>query len=354
MPTRIAIWLLALCVSFFPISGKGQEDATSQNESRPAAQSDAQSKQTSEIIIELIAQPRQIEIPGDISVAFRIYNASQDKFTLRDFVFTFIDSLPMFSKQESNCTQGKTPQIVVPRGAFHMILCEIRRETAEDNAFDFFKAMLKSWSVLTISPADYRMVAAVTANQDGTGSLVATRVISLRVVPTVWQAVIGSFVGAFLMVIFWAFAPKVERYLTGRPGPRFGTQATSAYQRIFQKFRQLLSLWVGATAAASIAILITFRMKDASLPFTLSVNDFYGGLVMGLFGVILTKWLSERLFGENDGEEPPVKPTVGNHADGQGGAVAQQQDQAAPGLQANALQAAPPGSPKPGNTPGLG
>jgi len=235
-----------------------------------------------------------------------------------------------------------------------MIVCQITRETAEDNAFDFFKAMLKSWSVLTISPAEYRMVAAFTADQDGTGPLVATRVISLRVVPTVWQAVIGSFVGAFLMVIFWAFAPKVERYLTGRPGPRFGTQATPVYHRIFRKPKQVLSLWVGATAAASIAILITFRMKDASLPFTLSVNDFYGGLVMGLFGVILTKWLSQRLFGENDGEEPPVKPTVGIHADGQGGAVAQQQDQAAPGPQANALTEAPPGSPKPGNSPGLG
>jgi hypothetical protein len=350
MPARLAIWLLALCVSFFPVSGKGAVETPPDNNSPPEAQIGAQTKQTSGIILELIAQPRQIEVPGDISVAFRIYNASQGNFMLRDFQFTFIDFLPMFVNHESTCEKGVLAQITVPQDASHMIVCQIKRKKTEDNVVDFFLAMLSSWSLLTISPADYRMVAAVTANQDGKGSLVATRVISLRVVPTVWQAVIGSFVGAFLMVIFWLSAPKIERYITDRSRPRFGTQAFPVSQGFFRKIKQALSLWIGATAAASIAILITFRMKDASLPFTLSVNDFYGGLVMGLFGVILTRWLSRRLFGDNDDEES-AGLMGSKSASGQGGAAAQQQTQAAPGLQTNALQPVPPEPPNPEGNP---
>ena len=142
------------------------------------------------------------------------------------------------------------------------------------------------------------------------------------------------------------FAPKVERYITNRSRSENRGAAVPAALAVYRKIRQAAALWIGATAAASIAILITFRMKDASLPFTLSVNDFYGGLVMGLFGVILTRWLSRKLFGENDDEES-AEPMGSNGANGQGGAAAQQQNQAAPSLQTNALQPVPSDPPIP-------
>jgi hypothetical protein len=252
----------------------------------------------------------------------------------------------MFVNYESNCIEGKMKQSIIPANSSLLIVCQVTRKSSEDNAVDFFRAIFNSWSVLTISPADYRMVAIATAEQDGRGLLVASRVISLRVVPTVWQAVIGSTIGAGLMVIFWLSAPKVERYIANRSRSENREAAFPVALVAYRKIRQAAALWIGATAAASIAILITFRMKDASLPFTLSVNDFYGGLVMGLFGVILTRWLSRKLFGENDDEES-AEPMGSNGASGQGGAAAQQQNQAAPSLQTNVLQPVPSDPPIP-------
>jgi hypothetical protein len=351
MPARLAIWLLALSVFLFPIEVRGENHNEANATPRPELEDAASPRQTSGIVLELIAQPRQIEIPGNISVAFRIHNVSQNNFTLKDFEFTFIDSLPMFVNYESNCIEGRMKQSVIPANSSLLIVCQVTRKNTEDNAVDFFRAIFNSWSVLTISPADYRLVAIATARQqDGTGLLVASRVISLRVVPTVWQAVIGSAIGAGLMVIFWLSAPKVERYIANRSRSENRGAAFPVVLGAYRKIRQAAALWIGATAAASIAILITFRMKDASLPFTLSVNDFYGGLVMGLFGVILTRWLSRKLFGDNDDEESAVL-MGSNGASGQGGAAAQQQTQAAPALQTNALQPVPPNPPNPEGNP---
>lgn len=248
------------------------------------------------LVIEVLAQPRQVDLPSAFSMAFRVQNATAGKVVLKEFRLTSVEA-PTPLQVNDKCVD-KTEQVAIEANAYTTIVCTVGAEGYADSLVGFFGAMLGRWSMLTLTPGEFQFVATASARgsdgNDEVVNLAASRSIPVRLVPTVWQAVLGSMLGSFLMVCFWAASPKVQEQVGMVTA---GATGATGAQGALRTLGRALALWGGSTTAASIAIFLTFRMKDASLPFTLSVNDFYGGLVVGLFGVVLTQWLWPKLFG---------------------------------------------------------
>lgn len=248
------------------------------------------------LAVEFVAQPRQLELPGSTHLAFRVVNATGAAVKLVEFRLEVVDS-PTALQVGKACQAKGLPQSLVPPSQAVTVVCEIGSPEHSDSFFGFMHSLTRRWSLLTLSPGDYQFVAIVEGRSGAEGDetrVSATRAVQVRLVPTVWQTVLGAMLGSLLMVAFWGASQGVVR------GTPLAPPDEASKTRGADTLRTGLLLWCASTTAASIAIFMTFRMKDASLPFTLTVNDFYGGLVIGLFGVVLTKWLGPKLFGTAD------------------------------------------------------
>lgn len=298
---------LVLCIVILVSASFAASEPTSPpgppTETSTATETSTTLRSSSGLLLESFAQPRQIEIPSRFNIVFRIHNATPESVELYDFKLLPVD-IPWAI--DSDCT---VQQVVIDRNSFHHIPCAIFTKGFEDSGLSVFQTLIFSWSALTVSPGDYRLVATAivkipTASPvQGDVNVVLSRGISLRIVPSVWQAVLGAFVGSIMMALFWVLSPKVRKYIDDDPRPKTHDVSLGRSARFWRTTRQVFTLALGSATAASIVILLTFRMKDVSLPFTLSVNDFYGGLVVGLFGVVLTKWLVPKLFGDDESDK---------------------------------------------------
>lgn len=265
------------------------------------------------LTIDVVALPKQVDLPGDFAIAFRLTNPTSAKLKLKELELHPVEA-PTHLEVNPKCKKsGSGQRQVEPKNAL-IVACELNTPNYGDNLFGFFGSLLSRWSLITMTPGDYQFVvlveaaAEVQASADGKTDdsqnivVMSSKAFPVHLSPTVWQAVLGSMLGALLMVLFWASSPKVQSLL-GEPA-----KAGHAWLNFRAKLAKGIALWCGATVAASIAIFLTFRLKDASMPFTVSVNDFYGGLVIGLFGVVLTNTLAPKLFGTGDktrhGKEP--------------------------------------------------
>ena len=253
--------------------------------------------------ITVLAQPRQVDVPGSFKMTFAVQNTTTQKIILRDFLLESVEAPTPLVVSEVCTSVGQ--QKSIEANDFYTITCTIATPDYADSFFGFFSSMVSRWTLLTLAPGEYQFVA--TANARGADAnqeaitISTSRAIPVRMSPTVWQAIFGAMLGSLLMVVFWLSSPRVRAQV--------GVDAAGmdGLAHILQSLGRAAALWCGSTTAAAISIFLTFRMKDASLPFTLSVNDFYGGLVVGLFGVVLTNWLGPKLFG--NGNPPAGEPT---------------------------------------------
>lgn len=83
-------------------------------------------------------------------------------------------------------------------------------------------------------------------------------------------------------------------------------------ERFSRKTRDMLKKFLtisiaGATSAA-IALLLMQRLKGLDLPINLTVTDFYGGVVIGLFSYKIGDWLHKELL-ESGTADSVVKPS---------------------------------------------
>ncbi|WP_124455115.1 hypothetical protein [Paucibacter sp. KBW04] len=244
--------------------------------------------------IDVIAVPKNVEQPGTFQIAFLLQNPSANKLVLQDFVLRSIESTTPLEVDEA-CK--KTAQKAVEAKNAVVVACSVTAPGYEDTFTGFFTLIFSRWSLLTFTPGDYRFVAVATsrvqAEQDSV-VVMTSKAFSVHLTPTIWQVIAGAMLGSLLTVMFWGFSPHA-RSISGFPYEHLGLAP-----RLARTIGTSILLWCGSTAAAAIAIFLTFRLKDAALPFTISVNDFYGGLVVGLFGVFLTGWLRKRLFTDED------------------------------------------------------
>lgn len=247
--------------------------------------------------IELIAQPREVELPTRFHVALRLVNT-----TATPVIFRTFDLKPLeepgglvISKDSKECSQAQ--QTTVASNQSLTITCELHSKGFDDSVLGYWGVMLGSWSLLTLQPGDYGFVAtAEVRDTDGTVSTMRSvtaisKTFQVRMRPTVWQVCLGALLGSLLLVVFAFSSPKTRALVLQQD------RLKSLSGLRLWLFEPMI-LWLGASMSAAVFIFLTYRMKDVSGPFTVTVNDFYGGVVIGLFGLFIANRLAGKLFGE--------------------------------------------------------
>lgn len=254
---------------------------TRAQESGPPSGAQAEVKTLASIRLESILQLHEIELPSKFNLALRLLNASDDAVTFRAFKMLPLEE-PGGLRVKDDCAQKS--QFGLARQTSSIITCQVASPLFDDTLFGFLASLLSSWSLVTMQPGEYRFLATAEVRLADQSVVTVATPVSVRLRPTVWQVITGAIVGALLLALFAATSARV-RVSIGLTGGSIG-----------QRAGQLVLLWLGASVSAAMFILLTFRLKDAGAPITLTVNDFYGGIVIGVLGYFLTDWLANKVF----------------------------------------------------------
>lgn len=240
---------------------------------------------TAQIRIALLAPPSNVELPGRYRVVFRISNLTDTSYMLRTLELVPFNIIDGFVGKSACIFKDQ----VIGVGEDSLVPCDIGSDWSVGNF---------GWGLLTIQPGTYSAHATSTlqAKQDGgfDGKTVAiSTIVELQVRPSVWQVVIGAALGSLLLAIFVQLSPLTK------------FRAIDAEGGLWSFFL----LWISAFVASAMFILLTYRLRETGSPITITVNDFYGGVAIGMFGILLADWLGARLFkaqdeGTPDGSKP--------------------------------------------------
>lgn len=282
--TSIALWFAAAVAQNTP----GPMASASAAKATTATQSTS-TDLAGVLHLQLIAQPREVEIPSRFNLALKLINSSSQTVTFRAFKLKTLEDAGGL-KVVDECS--KQSQRSIPPGESNIIVCEIKSDGFEDSLPSFLVALVQSWSLLTLQPGEYRFVGMAEVRTTSSIAFV-TETVLVKIRPTVWQVCFGALLGAGMLVIFALCSGPLRKKI-------FEQGRNRDVGRLQKWLIEPLVLWIGATISASMFIFMTYRMKDVTGPFTLSVNDFYGGVVIGLFGVFLADWLAEKLFKQKE------------------------------------------------------
>lgn len=99
----------------------------------------------------------------------------------------------------------------------------------------------------------------------------------------------GGLAGSILIALFLVL-PKVNS-----PGGAGGAQEAAPALTVGKRFREFLVRFARGAVVTAIAILVFQTTSDFPLPINVAVHDFYGGVVLGLFGdkigAAMQKWI---------------------------------------------------------------
>ena len=235
------------------------------------------------------------EVPGTFRVPFRLSNGSASQLVLERFDARFL--VPSGAHKEMLTTEGSNDQpancekrqISIPPNGEGFVFCEFQPTIAISTPLDLI-ALTLNWATLTIRPGDYQLFAVATFSEhDDEGELLETHsastVATIPLRPTVWQVIIGVGLGALLLALFKFWSPNARHDL----GIDSEKLSRAAAIKLFLKF------WISGWIAGAMIVFMTFRMKDVGFPVSITVTDFYGGVVVGLFSYIAGTWLVKKV-----------------------------------------------------------
>lgn len=239
----------------------------------------------SSLRIEMIDTPREVELPTQFYLAMRLANPTSKAVLFKSFEIKPLEEPG--GLKVANCLN--TQQMMLMPSASLTILCPVSNDAHSDTMWGFLSSIFGSWSLMTLQPGEYRFVATAQLRDDSLGQVTINTTIPVKIRPTVWQVSFGAAFGALLLVVFAFSSPATRKLLTA-------SERMVDASGLKKWVGEPLLLWVSATVSSSMFIFMTYRLKDVSGPFTITVNDFYGGVVIGLFGVFLADWLASKLF----------------------------------------------------------
>ncbi len=142
-------------------------------------------------------------------------------------------------------------------------------------------------SLLTFVPGEYQLRAIVTFKVPPSNETTVTETTVVTLQPPLVSLIWGGIVGSLLLAAF------VGTYRLVRE-PR---------DKRVRLLVQILFLAGAGAVCAVIALILLRRLQGVELPVNVTVADFYGGVVIGLFSFKIGDWLYVRLFGE--GQQKP-------------------------------------------------
>ena len=137
--------------------------------------------------------------------------------------------------------------------------------------------------LLLFYPGRYDVLVRVTCLVPGAGRMIVIEETEVELLPPLASLLWGAIVGAALLGIF--IVAYRYRRADGRP-------------ELSELARQGITFFATGTVCGVIVIMLLHRVGDLSLPVSLEVNDFYGGVVLGLFTYKLGDWLYTLFFGD--------------------------------------------------------
>jgi hypothetical protein len=144
---------------------------------------------------------------------------------------------------------------------------------------------------LIFPPGSYPIKTEVVLKESGSDefqSIYATTLISLE--PPLNAILRGGIIGALLLALF------IPTYKALRSKSKTKKIEMSLFSRS-------LILFIAGSVVATIAILLIHRFDNLSIPITIEVNDFLGGIIVGLFSYSIGNKLYEQLFGSETDPE---------------------------------------------------
>ncbi len=156
----------------------------------------------------------------------------------------------------------------------------------------FWESVLDSETLLFV-PGQYRLRAEIvlkeSGNDKGVRSLYASSQILLE--PPLSAALRGGVVGALLLGLFVpAYRSLHDRRKKGDPD----------YKPLGNPLEVFFIYSVSGAVVSVTTILFIHRMGSANLPISVSVNDYLGGIIIGLFSYVFGDALYKKFFGIRD------------------------------------------------------
>jgi len=229
--------------------------------------------------VQLAVDPLAVTLKGDpmnrvgqpILVEFTIKNVSNDTLLLKNVSIELAPAArDRFDTSKLSCELQQRGEISLQKGASLQQGCRFEMKSPGE---DWTWNMLSSY----LFAADIRYT--VTANVDVLGDF--------RYYPTLMikaseaSIFIGGFAGALLLAIFvWV------QKLIAEPEARLNWGRNLGYT---------LLLGIRGAIMAIIALLIGQTTQGAGSPVALTVSDFTGGLMIGIFSYPLASWLADTL-----------------------------------------------------------
>ena len=138
-------------------------------------------------------------------------------------------------------------------------------------------------------PGTYRLRAEVvlkeSGNEKGIRSLYANAELTLE--PPLNAVLRGGMIGALLLALFVpAYRILYKRHTSGG-------QSTTAFRFACSQF---LVYFLSGSVVSITAILLIHRIGSANLPISITVNDYLGGIIVGLFSYVIGNALYNQFF----------------------------------------------------------
>lgn len=140
-------------------------------------------------------------------------------------------------------------------------------------------------------PGTYRLRAEVvlkeSGNEKGVRSLYANAEVTLE--PPLNAVLRGGVIGALLLALFVpAYRILYKRHTAG-------AQGMTAFRFAFGQF---IVYFLSGSVVSITAILLIHRIGSANLPISITVNDYLGGIIVGLFSYVIGNALYNQFFEE--------------------------------------------------------
>ena len=154
---------------------------------------------------------------------------------------------------------------------------------------------IRNRQLLAFVPGEYDLSAVVTYTVEPPVDSQTIEIAKITLEPPLSSLIWGGVLGAVLLALFMGV------YDYSRPdSPR----------KVWDTLKKAVTISVAGAVSASIALLLLQRLKGVELPINLTITDFYGGVVIGLFSYKIGDWLHKELVdgGTADSVAKPPSP----------------------------------------------
>ncbi len=142
---------------------------------------------------------------------------------------------------------------------------------------------------LFFTPGTYQLRAEAEVKLAGADSVVRRIYATTEIVleAPLSASIRGGVIGALLLALF------VPSYRAVR--------ASGQKRRIVDVAKQAMVYLVAGSVVSTTAILVVYRLGSVSLPISITVNDYLGGIIVGLFSYVIGDALYAQFFGKESG-----------------------------------------------------